>query len=58
MFCSHPKYLTERSFKNEVITFHNGRVSWNSPSGQKHGVTSTVGLEDGAKSKCDNRCGR
>lgn len=68
VFCSHPKHVTERSLKNAVITFHNGSVSWNSPSGQEQGVTSTVGLEDGdmrvnfdlsfqeEKSKCNNRC--
>jgi len=39
--------LSERTFKNAVITFHNVSVSWNSPSGQEPGVTSTVGLEDG-----------
>lgn len=69
LFTFEQKHLTENSFKNAVITFHNDSVSWNSPSGQEHGVTSTVGLEERAmrvnfdlsfqeaKSKCDNRYG-
>lgn len=68
-FVAHtPCNFTERRYKNAVITFHNGTVRWNRPSNQTHEVTSTLGLEDGAKgikfnlsfqegnSKCGNRC--
>lgn len=46
MLYSHCESSTERRFKNTVITFHNGRVGWNNPSGQEHGAARTVILEN------------